>query len=52
MMMKNMTCDQYTVLILQINPAYKGLTHLHLDKMAANLPRNIFKCIFSNENVI
>ena len=29
---------------------YPGLTHLHLDKMAAILTDDIFKCIFFNEN--
>ena len=30
---------------------YLYLTHLPLDKMAAILAENIFKCIFLNENV-
>ena len=32
------------------NSAWQGLTNLPLDKMAASLADDIFKCIFLNEN--
>ena len=35
-----------------MGPDYNELTHLPLDKMAAILADNIFKHIFSIENVI
>ena len=35
---------------LYIDTAFNYLTHLPLDKMAAILADDIFKCIFLNEN--